>query len=312
MRIPKSFGQRTRHFEELQTEQKKYILVYEGEVTEVKYFQGIIDNRVELQINPIIDLIPVLRSSLQLRHSHPERILNLLEEHIEGYDTVKVFKDKFVDYCCENLDISDKSEYSIKMLDYEIEKYFSENCKTLDDKIDINSDLINEICEYLSKNLNLEDQVDNIAKYIEEQQITYEKDLDSICIIVDRDKGSVKPEQYDKIVAKCKDKGFKLFVTNPTFEFWLVLHSDNVFEYKKEELLENRKISSKRRYLEGVLSEIFEGYRKENIDFEKFKLYIKKAIKNEKEFCEDLEGLKDELGSNVGLLLGEIINYNKA
>lgn len=67
MRIPKNFGQRTQHFEELQTEQKKYILVYEGEETEVKYFQGIIDNRVELNINPIKNIFDI---SQQINYNH--------------------------------------------------------------------------------------------------------------------------------------------------------------------------------------------------------------------------------------------------
>lgn len=310
MRIPKNYGQRTQYFKERQTEQKKYILVYEGEKTEVKYFQGIIDNRVELNINPIIDLIPVLRSSLNLRDSHPKRILRLLVEHIEDYNTVKVFKDKFIDYCCENLSISEQSSFSIKMLDYEIEEYFSKNQRLIDDKIDINHEIISNVCDYLSNNLNLTEQVEKILEYINEQQIVYDKELDTICIIIDRDKGNVKKDQYDKIVEKCNKKGFNLYVTNPTFEFWLLLHSDKIFEYDKEELLLNTKVG-KKRYLERVLSEVFKGYKKEKLDFEKFKPYIQNAVINEKKFCESIELLKEELGSNVGLLIEEILDFKR-
>ena len=86
------------------------------------------------------------------------------------------------------------------------------------------------------------------------------------------------------------------------------MHDDKVFDLDRQEMLENRRETRRsKRFLEVKLSEIFEC-NKRNIDFEKFKPNIKKAIKNEKKFCEDLERLKNELGSNVGTLLDEIID----
>lgn len=72
-------------------------------------------------------------------------------------------------------------------------------------------------------------------------------------------------------------------------------------------MLENRREKRRsKRFLEKKLSEFFEC-NKTNLDFEKFKPNIKTAIENEKQFCEDLDKLKNELGSNVGRLLDSII-----
>jgi len=145
--------------------------------------------------------------------------------------------------------------------------------------------------------------------YINEQQIIYEEGYDTICIIIDRNKRNL--EDYVAYVEECCLKGYSLFVSNPDFEFWLLLHLNQVFEYKPEDLLVNRKRDlaggkSNKRYLEHVLSAVLGSYRKESIHFERFLPLIDRAIKNEKEFCEDIDGLEAALGSNVGILLEEL------
>jgi hypothetical protein len=50
------------------------------------------------------------------------------------------------------------------------------------------------------------------------------------------------------------------------------------------------------------------GYNKDNLDFEKLIDKVGTAITNEKHFCEDSVELKNSLGSNVGLLLSEMMN----
>ena len=50
------------------------------------------------------------------------------------------------------------------------------------------------------------------------------------------------------------------------------------------------------------------GHGKANLNFEKYKDKVINAIENEKHFCEDLNGLKTQLGSNVGIFLERIID----
>lgn len=57
-------------------------------------------------------------------------------------------------------------------------------------------------------------------------------------------------------------------VTNPCFEFWLLLHYDQVLNLNRDMLLENPKVSSKRRYTEHELRKLLKGYSKNNYDAE--------------------------------------------
>ncbi len=84
------------------------------------------------------------------------------------------------------------------------------------------------------------------------------------------------------------------------------MHSEEIMNLDRKELLENRKVNKNKRFLEIQLSKLF-NCNKRNIAFNKFKNNIKIAIKNEKLFCEDINRLKIELGSNVGTLLNEMI-----
>lgn len=102
--------------------------------------------------------------------------------------------------------------------------------------------------------------------------------------------------------------GFLFCVTNPCFEFWLLLHFDEVFELDKEKLLENPKATAKRRYAENELRRICPHYNKSSYQAETLVKDIDKAIENEKKFCEDVESLKDSVGSNIGVLITQMRN----
>jgi hypothetical protein len=307
MRIPKKFGERTTHFDRTQYEKKKYVLAYEGQETEVQYFQGVIDSRESIGIDPIIDMLPLLRSNPQLSHSHPLRIIQLIEEHIEQYDSLKVVIDKTIDYCVDIFSIDDSSIYNVKTLEKDLKMYVQETRQlNLKDSVTDKRQIVSELVQCIETKLELTNQIENIVSYIEDQQILFSKGWDYLCLIIDRDKGNVKEYQYSEILKKCEEKSIRLFVSNPSFEFWLLLHSDKVFEYDAEELLLNQKTGNKR-YLERVLSEVYEGYRKGDIKFERFAPFIKTAIANEKKFCEDIVALQEQLGSNIGTLLFECI-----
>ena len=51
---------------------KKFFLVYEGKNTEDIYFDGIADYRKEIGINPLIELVPVVRSYSEEGWSNPK------------------------------------------------------------------------------------------------------------------------------------------------------------------------------------------------------------------------------------------------
>lgn len=49
-------------------------------------------------------------------------------------------------------------------------------------------------------------------------------------------------------------------------------------------------------------------YKKSQLNFSDFEPYIQDAIKREKNYKEDIESLKYELGSNVGILIEDMLN----
>lgn len=200
----------------------KYYIIPEGEKTEIQYFLGIRDNAREININSLIEVIPIENDDEELGQSHPIRKINNFNEDIEN--------NKFL----------------------------------------------------------------------------YDKEIDKVCFVIDRDPQNFSEEQFDNFLRMCKDYNYKVYVSNPTFELFLLMHDNKIFDIDKTAMLENRRVSNSKRFLEVKLSEIF-GCNKKNINFEKFKVNIKKAINNEKRFEENLINLKHNLGSNVGTLLDEMI-----
>lgn len=163
---------------------------------------------------------------------------------------------------------------------------------------------------HLFKNEAYEDILQNFEKYFVAQGVTYLSGVDSLNMVIDRDKDSFTEMQYDKVVDFCKNNNINLYVSNPCFELWLYMHFDAFDSEDKDKLLLNKKVSnSGKRYIEKRLYDVC-GYRKNSFDFAMFESGIKNAIGREKELEEDIIKIKNELGTNVGLLVNEMINNN--
>lgn len=309
MRERKRFGERSTISQSKQA-RKKYFLLYEGSDTEVIYFDTVHDLRDNIRLNSLIELVPIIRSFSEEGWSNPKKILDKviknLEESREGKRSFESLFDKIIDYLHENQMINNS-----KVLRKNIWKTMEQICEEQFQKKskDIIED-INLVCNKIFIELEEKYKIDNIVQYIPEiikfGDLSYEEGFDEICLIVDRDKESFIESQYEYVKQKCEEQGFRFCVTNPCFEFWLLLHSDKVFDLDQEKLSENPKVTSKRRYAEYELHKIYPSYKKSNYKAEEFVENIDIAIKNEKEFCEDVEGLKDSIGSNIGLLIEDM------
>lgn len=133
------------------------------------------------------------------------------------------------------------------------------------------------------------------------------RDKDEFWMIIDRDRWKL-----DEWVEKCKaQKNFYIALSNPCFEFWLLLHFFDLDTFTDQELqaiLENKKVSSSKNYIETYLSANLKGgYNKKKIKPARFLALdkIKIAIKQAK-------GLKSndvykELGSDNYLLVERIL-----
>lgn len=289
----------------------KYFFVYEGEKTENIYFEAINNARKRLKINPLIEIIPILRSFNEKGWSNPEKFVQRLQKNLNETQTNKISYETILngilDYLKDdNLAVNNTYEIIYDSLENAIKK----DGKILQDTISFKE--INSISEILYKELQkftLAEITENLEGIIDRLRITYDKDYDKICIIADRDKNSFTERQFDKVLKICNDKNFKFHLTNPCFEFWLLLHYDDVVKLDKEKIKENLKVSSKKTYVEFELRKRLKGYNKSKYNVEEIILNVDKAIKNETQFCEDIKMLKYDIGSNIGLLIQELKNY---
>lgn len=309
MRESRTFAERTKVLKSDEAI-KKYFLVYEGKDTEVIYFDALRSFREDIGINPLIELIPIVRSFSEEGWSNPKKILDRVIENLkeskEKSISYESLLNRIMDYLYEIKVIT-----TSKVLARNIWKTMLQACterlkKSLNDVVEDVNVVCTMLIEVLKEEYEIEHIVEDISSIIKDGGLTYEEDFDQICFIVDRDKDSFVSAQYDYVLNKCEKMGFQFCVTNPCFEFWLLLHFDEVFGLDKEKLLNNPKITSKRRYAENELRKIYPHYSKSSYRAATLVKDIDKAIKNEKQFCEDIKELKEHVGSNIGMLITQM------
>lgn len=314
MRESRTFAERTKVLKSDEAK-KRYFLVFEGVNTEKIYFEALENARDDVEINPLIELVPIIRSYSEDSWSNPkkilDRIISNLKEEETGQLTYESLLNRIMDYLYDEK-ILTTSKVQARVL-WEI---LQKGCrkilrKCLDDNVNNLIEDCNKLTEYLNQESDVVNIVDDISDIIQSSNITYDNRFDKICLIVDRDKESFLAlpgnNQYDYVRRICQEKGFGLYVSNPCFEFWLLLHFDEVFELNRDKLLENPQVTAKRRYTEYELRKLLPGYSKSNYNAGVLMKRVKAAVINEERFCEELDGLKEQVGSNVGKVIKELM-----
>jgi len=159
------------------------------------------------------------------------------------------------------------------------------------------------------------DVLDNLQTFVDKYD--FNKGHDSLWLVCDREKVIARKTGKSgllKVIPLCKERGYSIALSNPLFEFWLLLHVVDISDYDNEKLFDNEKVNATRRYLDKELSNILEGgYSKKAGKFNKDIVSldnIKKAIEQEKLFENDLIKILDQLGGNIGSLISEILTIN--
>jgi hypothetical protein len=171
----------------------------------------------------------------------------------------------------------------------------------------------NEIIEIVSLRRDSKD-TKSAPKYVFEnlEKIKDEYDLgnnDELWMIIDRDRNGKNIEKYS---TKCKSEpNFYFALSNPCFEFWLLLHLKDISEFTEEELnliFENRKVGSKKTYLKKLLSNILpDGYNEANLQPERFLQHIEVAINRAKAINIEAEDYPKALGTDIYKLIEKVI-----
>lgn len=314
MRESRTFAERTKALKSDEVK-KRYFLVFEGASTEKIYFEALEKARDDMEIDPLIELVPIIRSYSEDGWSNPKKILDRiianLEEEETGQLTYESLLNRIMDYLYD-----EKILTTSKVQAHALWRILEEGCekilkKCLNDNVNNLVEDCNKLTEYLNQESDIVNIVGDISDIIQSCNITYDNRFDKICLFVDRDKESflALPDnnQYDYVVRTCQEKGFGFYISNPCFEFWLLLHFDEVFKLDRDKLLENPQVTAKRKYTEHELRKLLPGYSKSNYNVGELMNRVEVAITNEEKFCEELDGLRDKVGSNVGKAIKELV-----
>lgn len=268
------------------TPRKIYFISVEGVATEVEYLQGLSDYRTELGINALVN-IEVLRRKTKDGYSAPEQVIELLEEYLSLREAGNnIFSD-----------IPDeiKNNFSPDFIQLYIETPESISPK-----------------ERNRFELALRKTGYDLAyrKYLSK----YTSNFDEFCILIDRDAGSHSSEDMNFILQYCKEKKYRCFITNPCFEFWLLLHFSDVYEEYSDQLdliRENKKVSNAHTFVSNELS-VKAHHGKKGIAFkEKYLPHIEEAIIRASKFASDNEALITDIGCNIWILIKEMQSFDK-
>lgn len=181
--------------------------------------------------------------------------------------------------------------------------------ETLKESVRFNDDLIYLVSLRRPKNDTNSAPVHVFNKLKKEAKDEYNfDDTDELWMVIDRDSWS----NISEISALCKAQGnFYLALSNPCFEFWILLHIKDLSDFNQQEqadILANVKVSSKKTYLKRLLSTLLEdGYNESNPKPDRFIPHVDIAIMRANRLDNLTEDFPTSLGSHVYKLVEKII-----
>ncbi len=122
--------------------------------------------------------------------------------------------------------------------------------------------------------------------------------VDHIALVVDRDHHSFTEKQYDNVLRSCREKNVHFVVTNPCFEFFLILHHNNV-SFDERKMLDNKRDKKQNTYAYNVLKKHDPNYEKNHYDVDFYISRLKQAKTALIKYHTNVEDLKYFLGSNI-------------
>lgn len=251
-------------------------LSVEGDETERTYFQNLNEH-----LDTAFIQIEVLRHRRGDGYSDPVYVIELLEEYINVREG---------DIIPDELPKSFTEKYSREF----IQRYLAGSGElTVEEQKRFSGEL-------LDIGIDVE-----YRRYLQ----NFRGDIDYFAVVLDRDCGSHSMELMQECVNKCSRLNYGCFVTNPCFEFWLLLHLCDVkAEFSADELKAlrlNPNVSKKHTKVSYEVSR--RAHHTKTISLTKFNdLYypnILRAIKNAGSFADGFPELFDCLGSNLPDLL---------
>lgn len=260
---------------ETQSIKRVVFLSVEGEVTERRYFEFVRESRETLGIKSVVEIHVLRRGDSS---SSPEKVVELLENYLEVRNN--------------NDFLEEVDKLELKHYDKEFIHKYLEAPDTID---------VKEKRQF--EGFLKEEQLDlTYLLFLNKFKGSDNGENDVFGIVIDRDAGNHSPENMARIFDECDEKGYRCFLTNPRFEFWLLLHvADVKSEYpdELEKMLDFNDETVDKHLLEKtgggkkIQRKTFDTYFLPNIDT---------AIERANGLCTSRNKLLDQLGSTLGEL----------
>ena len=260
---------------ETQSIKRVVFLSVEGEVTERRYFEFVRESRETLGIKSVVEIHVLRRGDSS---SSPEKVVELLENYLEMRNN--------------NDFLAEVDKLELKHYDKEFIHKYLEAPDTID---------VKEKRQF--EGFLKEEQLDlTYLLFLNKFKGSDNGENDVFGIVIDRDAGNHSPENMARIFDECDEKGYRCFLTNPRFEFWLLLHvADVKSEYpdELEKMLDFNDETVDKHLLEKtgggkkIQRKTFDTYFLPNIDT---------AIERANGLCTSRNELLDQLGSTLGEL----------
>jgi len=155
-----------------------------------------------------------------------------------------------------------------------------------------------------------EQVMDVIDNFLREFKL---EDNDQCWLVIDRDRW--ESETLSQVARLCSQKNIFLAISNPCFEFWLLLHVKKLNEYSDSEkalIFENKKVSTNRTWIDKELVNILGSYNKNSPNCNYFYPGIEQAIQQAEALDTDPDHRwPNGLGSRVYKLVQTIIGKKK-
>ena len=260
---------------ETQSIKRVVFLSVEGEVTERRYFEFVRESRETLGIKSVVEIHVLRRGDSS---SSPEKVVELLENYLEVRNN--------------NDFLAEVDKLELKHYDKEFIHKYLEAPDTID---------VKEKRQF--EGFLKEEQLDlTYLLFLNKFKGSDNGENDVFGIVIDREAGNHSPENMARIFDECDEKGYRCFLTNPRFEFWLLLHvADVKSEYpdELEKMLNFNDETVDKHLLEKtgggkkIQRKTFDTYFLPNIDT---------AIERANGLCTSRNKLLDQLGSTLGKL----------
>lgn len=265
---------------------KRVFIACEGYRSEVRYFEEMDDVRDRLGIDPTLEIIVLNRFVDEAGISDPKRVAELAYEFLLWIRDRRMSAHLYSGMVTRGLGAYD----GLGSLRAEVE----DRLKGITDPEGLLMDL-DRAAEIADGVLEEHGLVDSLTP---PESFEF-RDGDIMAIVVDRDKSKARSaDKYQDFLSFCSSNDLCAYVTNPKFEYWLLMH----FEDISQSLANVASSRNKSKAVDNELNRVW-GVPKKKRDFSELVLRLDVALRNAKGQPDDPEILEGEAGTSIPRLI---------